>query len=58
VGFLPGCGLQTQLRLKLVFQDPEKIRDLARKSEGRGTSEDRMMLEHGIEKDGARCSCG
>jgi hypothetical protein len=41
---------KTPLSLKLRFKEPEKIRDLARTGEAMGTSEDRMMIEQGIEK--------
>lgn len=41
---------RTPLPRKFKFQEPEKIRDLARKGEALRTSEDRMMFEQGIEK--------
>ena len=41
--------LKTPLPRKLTFKDPEKIRELARRSETIGTSEARQMLEHAIE---------
>jgi hypothetical protein len=44
--------LKTPLPRQLTFQDPEKIRELARRGEGWGTSEARQMLEYGIEVGG------
>jgi hypothetical protein len=41
--------LKTPLPRKLTFNDPEKIRELARRGEAWGTSEARQMLEHAIE---------
>ena len=35
--------------MKFTFADPEKIRDLARRGEAWGISENRQMLEHAIE---------
>jgi hypothetical protein len=49
VSFL-GQDCRTPLPLKLVFRDPEKIRELARRGEAMGTSENRMMLNQAIEK--------
>jgi hypothetical protein len=41
--------LKTPLTRTLIFADPEKIRELARRGEAWGTSEARQMLEYGIE---------
>jgi hypothetical protein len=41
--------LKTPLPRELTFQNPEKIRELARRGEAWGTSEARQMLEYGIE---------
>ena len=43
------ADLRTPLPKKLTFNDPEKIRELARRGEAWGDSESRQMLEHGIE---------
>jgi len=43
------ADLKTPLPRQLTFQDPEKIRELARRGEARGTSEARQMLEYAIE---------
>jgi hypothetical protein len=42
--------LKTPLPLRLTFQDPEKIRELARRGEALGTSEAKQVLEHAIER--------
>jgi hypothetical protein len=42
------ADLKTPLPRKLTFTDPEKIRELARRGEALGTSEDRQMLEDAI----------
>lgn len=44
------ADLKTPLPRKLVFTDPDKIRELARKGEAWGTSEARQMLELAIEQ--------
>jgi hypothetical protein len=48
------ADLKTPLPRKLIFKDPEKIRELARRGEAWGTSEARQMLEYGIE---VGCTC-
>ena len=39
---------RTPLPRRFTFRDPEKIRELARRGEAMGTSEDRQMLEYAI----------
>jgi hypothetical protein len=41
--------LRTPLPRKLTFNDPDKIRELARRGEAWGDSESRQMLENAIE---------
>jgi hypothetical protein len=44
------ADLKTQLPRKLIFTEPDKIRELARRGEAWGTSEARQMLELAIEQ--------
>jgi hypothetical protein len=44
-------GLETALPKRLTFRDEGKIRELARKGEAWGTSEDRQLLEYAIAKE-------
>jgi hypothetical protein len=44
------ADLRTPLPRKLMFSDPEKIRQIARRGEAWGTSEARQMLELAIEQ--------
>lgn len=46
---------KTPLPRAFTFKDPEKIRELARRGEAWGTSEDRQMLEYGIEVGRGGC---
>jgi hypothetical protein len=41
--------LKTPLPKKLIFTDPDKIRELALPGEAWGTSEARQMLEYALE---------
>jgi hypothetical protein len=41
--------LKTPLPRKLIFKDPDKIRELVRRGGAWGTSEAKQMLEHAIE---------
>jgi hypothetical protein len=43
------ADLKTPLPRKLTFADPEKIRELARRGEAWGDSENRQILEDAIE---------
>jgi hypothetical protein len=43
------ADLKTPLPKKLTFNDPDKIRELARHGQAWGDSESRQMLEHAIE---------
>jgi hypothetical protein len=49
------ADLKTPLRRMFTFKDPEKIRELARRGEAMRTSEDREMLEYGIEVGRGGC---
>ena len=49
------ADLKTPLPRKLTFNDPEKIKELARRGEAWGDSESRQMLEHGIENGRGGC---
>jgi hypothetical protein len=44
------ADLKTPLPRQFTFNDPEKIRELARRGEAWGDSESRQMLEHAIAK--------
>jgi hypothetical protein len=46
---------RTPLPRTFTFADPEKIRELAKRGEAWGTSEDRQMLEYGIEVGRGGC---
>lgn len=41
--------MKTPLPRTFTFADPEKIREIARRTEAWGTSESRQMLENAIE---------
>jgi hypothetical protein len=43
------ADLKTPLPRKLTFANPEKIREIAKRGEARGTSEARQLLEHAID---------
>lgn len=49
------ADLKTPLPRMFAFKDPDKIRELARRGEAMGTSEDREMLEYGIEVGRGGC---
>jgi hypothetical protein len=46
---------KTPLPRRFTFKDPDKIRELARKGEAMGTSEDRAMMEYAIEVGRGGC---
>jgi len=54
VSFLE-ADARTPLPRKFTFTDPEKIRELAKRGEGWGTSEARQMLEYALEVGRGGC---
>jgi hypothetical protein len=48
-------GLETPLSKRLTFRDEGKIRELARRGEACGTSEDRQLLDYAIAKGQGGC---
>jgi hypothetical protein len=51
-------GLQTALPKTLTFRDEGKIRELARRGQAWGTSEDPQLLDYAIAKGEGGLYCG
>lgn len=54
-GSVPRSRCEDSITRQFTFKNPEKIRELARRGEAWGTSEDKQMLECGIEVGRGGC---